>query len=78
MADLSNEIIRHKHAHNHTSLQETESYILRIVFKFFEILTFSALRVVLRLMKKSKNSHLLLQGLKNEICKSTPSDLLTS
>ena len=35
MTDLSNEVSRHKHVHNHTNVQKTESYILRTVFKFF-------------------------------------------
>ena len=35
MTDLSNEVSRHKHVHNYTNVQKTESYILRTVFKFF-------------------------------------------
>ena len=30
-----NEVSRRWHAHNHTHVQETQSYILRTVFKFF-------------------------------------------
>ena len=42
---------RHLHAHNHTNMQKRESYIIRTVFKFFLLLTFSDLMVGLRLMK---------------------------
>ena len=54
VTDLSNEVSRHKHDHNHANVQATESYILRTVFKFFKILTFSALRLGLHLIKNSK------------------------
>ena len=52
MTRLSNEVSKNLHAHNHTNIQKRESYILRTVFKFILILTFSALMVGLRLMKK--------------------------
>ena len=52
MTDVSTDVSTH--AHNHTNVQETEKLHTTNYVNFFLILTFSALRVCLRLTKKSK------------------------
>ena len=53
MTDVSTDVSTHHNAYNHTNVQETET-LHTTVLSFFLILTFSALRVGLRLTKKSK------------------------
>ena len=48
MTDVSTDVSRHYNAHNHTNVQETEMLHTSLLL----ILTFSALRVGLRLTEK--------------------------
>ena len=55
MTDVSADVSTHYNVHNHTNVQETETFhTTNCVKLLFLIMTFSALRVGLHLTKKSK------------------------